>query len=41
MIKSDYHVEPVDEKKLITDAIAGMVPGLIVLPVLLDKEVGR
>ncbi|MCU0813446.1 MAG: S41 family peptidase [Burkholderiaceae bacterium] len=27
MIKSDY-VEPVDEKKLITDAIAGMVSGL-------------
>lgn len=27
MIKSDY-VEPVDEKKLITDAIAGMVAGL-------------
>ena len=27
MVKSDY-VEPVDEKKLITDAIAGMVAGL-------------
>jgi carboxyl-terminal processing protease len=27
MIKSDY-VEPVDEKKLVTDAIAGMVSGL-------------
>jgi carboxyl-terminal processing protease len=27
MIKSDY-VEPVDEKKLVTDAIAGMVQGL-------------
>ena len=27
MVKSDY-VEPVDEKKLINDAIAGMVPGL-------------
>jgi carboxyl-terminal processing protease len=27
MVKSDY-VEPVDEKKLITDAISGMVAGL-------------
>ena len=27
MVKSDY-VEPVDEKKLITDAIGGMVAGL-------------
>src|SRR5688500_7735497 len=27
MVKSDY-VEPVDEKKLITDAISGMVSGL-------------
>ena len=27
MIKSDY-VEPVDEKKLVTDAISGMVAGL-------------
>src|ERR671911_3147034 len=27
MVKSDY-VEPVDEKKLISDAIAGMVAGL-------------
>ena len=30
MVKSNY-VEPVDEKKLITDAIAGMVAGLWVL----------
>jgi carboxyl-terminal processing protease len=37
MIKSDY-VEPVDEKKLITDAIAGMVSGLDPHSVYFDKK---
>ena len=37
MIKSNY-VEPVDEKKLITDAIAGMVAGLDPHSVYLDKK---
>ncbi|GAB4212797.1 MAG: S41 family peptidase [Rhodoferax sp.] len=37
MIKSNY-VEPVDEKKLITDAIAGMVSGLDPHSVYLDKK---
>ena len=33
MVKSDY-VEPVDEKKLITDAISGMVAGLALAPLI-------
>jgi carboxyl-terminal processing protease len=37
MVKSNY-VEPVDEKKLITDAIAGMVAGLDPHSVYLDKK---
>lgn len=37
MIKSNY-VEPVDDKKLITDAIAGMVAGLDPHSVYLDKK---
>jgi carboxyl-terminal processing protease len=37
MVKSNY-VEPVDEKKLITDAIAGMVSGLDPHSVYLDKK---
>ena len=37
MVKSDY-VEPVDDKKLITDAIAGMVAGLDPHSVYLDKK---
>ncbi|MDD2926106.1 S41 family peptidase [Rhodoferax sp.] len=37
MIKSNY-VEPVDEKKLITDAIAGMVSGLDPHSVYMDKK---
>src|ERR1035437_2066501 len=37
MIKSNY-VEPVDDKKLITDAIAGMVAGLDPHSVCLDKK---
>jgi len=37
MIKTNY-VEPVDEKKLITDAIAGMVSGLDPHSVYLDKK---
>ncbi|MDO9165191.1 MAG: S41 family peptidase [Rhodoferax sp.] len=37
MIKTNY-VEPVDEKKLITDAIAGMVAGLDPHSVYLDKK---
>jgi carboxyl-terminal processing protease len=37
MIKSNY-VEPVDEKKLITDAISGMVAGLDPHSVYLDKK---
>jgi carboxyl-terminal processing protease len=37
MIKTDY-VEPVDEKKLITDAIAGMVSGLDPHSVYFDKK---
>ena len=37
MVKSDY-VEPVDEKKLITDAISGMVAGLDPHSVYFDKK---
>ncbi len=37
MVKTNY-VEPVDEKKLITDAIAGMVAGLDPHSVYLDKK---
>jgi len=37
MIKSNY-VEPVDDKKLITDAIAGMVAGLDPHSIYLDKK---
>jgi len=37
MVKSDY-VEPVDEKKLITDAIGGMVAGLDPHSVYFDKK---
>ena len=37
MVKSNY-VEPVDEKKLITDAIAGMVSGLDPHSVYMDKK---
>ncbi len=37
MVKSDY-VEPVDEKKLISDAIAGMVAGLDPHSVYMDKK---
>ncbi|WP_394756453.1 S41 family peptidase [Rhodoferax sp.] len=37
MVKSNY-VEPVDDKKLITDAIAGMVAGLDPHSVYLDKK---
>jgi carboxyl-terminal processing protease len=37
MVKSDY-VEPVDEKKLISDAIAGMVSGLDPHSVYFDKK---
>ena len=37
MVKSDY-VEPVDEKKLISDAIAGMVAGLDPHSVYFDKK---
>ncbi len=37
MVKSNY-VEPVDEKKLITDAIAGMVAGLDPHSVYMDKK---
>jgi carboxyl-terminal processing protease len=37
MIKSDY-VEPTDEKKLITDAIAGMVAGLDPHSIYFDKK---
>jgi carboxyl-terminal processing protease len=37
MIKSDY-VEPVDEKKLISDAIGGMVSGLDPHSVYFDKK---
>jgi len=37
MVKSNY-VEPVDEKKLITDAIAGMVAGLDPHSVYLDQK---
>ncbi len=37
MVKTNY-VEPVDEKKLITDAIAGMVAGLDPHSVYLDKR---
>ena len=37
MVKSDY-VEPVDEKKLITDAIAGMVASLDPHSVYFDKK---
>jgi carboxyl-terminal processing protease len=37
MIKTDY-VEPVDEKKLITDAISGMVSGLDPHSVYFDKK---
>jgi len=40
MIKSNY-VEPVDDKKLITDAIAGMVAGLDPHSVYLDKKALR
>ncbi|MFZ3159229.1 MAG: S41 family peptidase [Rhodoferax sp.] len=40
MIKTNY-VEPVDEKKLITDAIAGMVAGLDPHSVYLDKKALR
>lgn len=38
MIKSDY-VEPVDEKKLLTDAIAGMVSSLGPALAVLRQEV--
>ena len=37
MVKSDY-VEPVDEKKLITDAISGMVSSLDPHSVYFDKK---
>ena len=37
MVKSDY-VEPVDEKKLISDAISGMVSGLDPHSVYFDKK---
>ena len=37
MIKTDY-VEPVDEKKLISDAIGGMVAGLDPHSVYFDKK---
>ncbi|MBL0720824.1 S41 family peptidase [Piscinibacter sp. Jin2] len=37
LVKSDY-VEPVDEKKLITDAISGMVSGLDPHSVFFDKK---
>ena len=37
MVKSNY-VEPVDDKKLIRDAIAGMVAGLDPHSVYLDKK---
>ncbi|MBA3057160.1 MAG: S41 family peptidase [Gammaproteobacteria bacterium] len=40
MVKSNY-VEPVDDKKLITDAIAGMVAGLDPHSVYLDKKALR
>ena len=41
MVKSDY-VEPVDEKKLITDAIGGMVAGLDPhSPVLRQEDASR
>jgi hypothetical protein len=40
MIKSDY-VEPVDEKKLITDAISGMVASLDPHSQYFDKKTSR
>ena len=40
MVKSDY-VEPVDEKKLITDAIGGMVAGLDPHSQYFDKKTSR